>query len=231
MDIPVKPTVPPAPSALNPVEYPARHDAWAASISPVVDYVDESLNQIAVGIAEVAATANLGDLPPLTGHAGKFFRVNSSATAVEFNTAADHRTALGLGPAATFTPSPSGTFVVGDVGGTFRELTAAEGRTAIGGVLGHDQTPQDVTASRAGGITYQNTTGRPIFVNIYARSVSTTSAHLQVSVDGVTWTSVAYFPVNASPAANVSWVVPPNYYYRTSVASLAASPFQWTELR
>lgn len=52
------------------------------------------------------------------------------------------------------------------------------------GVFGAGQTPQDVTPSRAANTTYQNTTGKGIFVSVQA-AMSAQGAYPVIIVDGV----------------------------------------------
>lgn len=80
--------------------------------------------------------------------------------------------------------------------------------------LGYGQTFQDVSASRAVGTTYYNTTGKPIFVNY----VSTAFATVTLMIGGV---SVA------SMTAPISFVVPAGQSYSITSTTLQ----KWTEIR
>jgi len=80
--------------------------------------------------------------------------------------------------------------------------------------LGYGQTFQDVSASRAVGTTYYNTTGKPIFVNY----VSTAFANCTLMIGGVSVGSIT---------APVSFVVPPSQSYSITSTTLQ----KWTELR
>lgn len=80
--------------------------------------------------------------------------------------------------------------------------------------LGYGQTFQDVSASRAVGTTYYNTTGKPIFVNY----VSTAFANVTLMIGGVSVGSIT---------APVSFVVPPSQSYSITSTTLQ----KWTELR
>lgn len=95
-------------------------------------------------------------------------------------------------------------------------------------VLGVGQTWQDVKASRTIGTSYQNTTGRPIMVNIGSDGGS--GQAVQVSSDGSTWISLMIFatgPGNLERQAT-AFIVPDTHYYRLSGGSAA---FSWVELR
>lgn len=91
--------------------------------------------------------------------------------------------------------------------------------------LGVNQTWTDVTASRSAGVTYTNSTGRPIMLKIYAAGSGTTQ--LTVTVSGLT-----FYTVNLS--AGGSWtatetvVVPAGGTYS---ATTNVSLVGWYELR
>lgn len=87
--------------------------------------------------------------------------------------------------------------------------------------LGWGQTWQNVAASRVGGTSYQNTTGRPIMVSI---RITTIVVDFQVSVDGTTWVTIA----NNSNNAPFFVVIPNGHYYRTT---LTGTIVYWAELR
>jgi len=80
--------------------------------------------------------------------------------------------------------------------------------------LGYGQTFQDVSASRAVGTTYYNTTGKPIFVNY----VSTAFATCTLMIGGVSVGSIT---------APVSFVVPAGQSYSITSTTLQ----KWTEIR
>ena len=93
--------------------------------------------------------------------------------------------------------------------------------------VGLNQTWQDVAASRSIGTSYQNTTGKPIFVSVSGYGSSGGVPMAQVSVDGSTWISVVW---RSDAAANTaSFVVPNNSYYR--IVNLIAVSGGWAELR
>lgn len=135
-------------------------------------------------------------------------------------TAADARTALGLGSAATESTIP---VAKGGTGAT----DAATARTNLGAAaatdgIGASQAWQ--TVSRSVGSTYQNTTGKPIMVSATFDSDSD-STFFQTSPDNSAWTSIAsrlrYY-------STVSAIIPAGHYYR---ATGPASVLVWAELR
>ena len=142
--------------------------------------------------------------------------------------AAAWRTQLGLGSvavatlidddsfaAATASNVPSAKSVKAYAGA----IVAALGATA----LGIGQTWQNVLSSRAANTSYQNTTGRPIQVNVQPSTVGA-GKNLQVSVDNSTWATVM-----TSAGTEIYWqtaIVPPGHYYR-----FTGTPVSWMELR
>lgn len=92
--------------------------------------------------------------------------------------------------------------------------------------LGWGQTWQDVTASRAKSTSYQNTTGRPIFVSIDVTQ-NDGSYFFAVSTDNVNWLTIAGKSGNGNDAW-VSGLVPDQYYYRLTGTTTITT---WAELR
>lgn len=95
--------------------------------------------------------------------------------------------------------------------------------------LGYGQKWVDVTASRASGTTYYNTTGKPIciFVNLYNTSVGTVNSFV---VNGAVIGSTSSNPQTGSYLSG-NFIVPPGASY--SIGTGAGSPniVLWTELR
>lgn len=89
--------------------------------------------------------------------------------------------------------------------------------------IGVGQTWQDVTANRAGDTAYQNTAGRPIMVSV---SQAGKSPSLQISSDNVTWVVVGQQASGSAENGNISAIVPPSHYYKTT-----GGFYRWTELR
>ena len=97
-------------------------------------------------------------------------------------------------------------------------------------LLGIGQTNQNVTGSRASGVTYTNSSTRPISVSVSA-APSGSSSSMSISVAGVVVEQVS-FTVTAgsvSGSAIVRAIVPPGAEY--SVATSGYSITLWTELR
>lgn len=82
---PTKPTVPPAPSRANPgTDFAIKADTFAAFQSPFADYMEGIADFTDARADDALAAAIGGDLPPITGQAGKYIRVNTAGDAVEF---------------------------------------------------------------------------------------------------------------------------------------------------
>jgi hypothetical protein len=109
---------------------------------------------------------------------------------------------------------------------------AASATEVVGNyALGVDQTWQDMTSSRAFNTTYQNTTGRPIFIGISATVSNGKTLSLLVSPNSDMSASVTIdrtFDING--ATGVNGIIPNNIYYSTSV-STTPSGLIWAELR
>lgn len=89
--------------------------------------------------------------------------------------------------------------------------------------IGIGQTWQSVTRSVA--TSYQNTTGKPIMVNVSANG-SSAAGNLQVSPDNSTWVTVGLIYSNAQDVRAAEAVVPAGHYYK-----LTAGTATWVELR
>ena len=98
--------------------------------------------------------------------------------------------------------------------------------SALTGVYGQGQTLQDMSASRASGTSYRNTTGSTIFVGIEKRGGG---GSFQYSTNNSTWITVAGWP-GASGSFEEYYAglpIPHNTYYRISSGGYE----KWTELR
>jgi hypothetical protein len=95
--------------------------------------------------------------------------------------------------------------------------------------LGYNQTWQDVTASRASGTTYTNSTGKPIQVNV-AGVCTSGSAILYLTVSGVL-ISGGQVESLANLTAQVGAIIPPGATYVLSVNTGTVTPTYWSELR
>ena len=129
---------------------------------------------------------------------------------------------LGLGNLPDFGDAASK-----DVGTTAGTVAAGDD-ARFGKMFGVGQTPQDVTASRSLGVTYTNSTGKPIAVGVAVRggiSLTTTA-----SLNGVPYCYDASTATNAS-GNGVWFVVPDGMTYSVECTQTAATITFWTELR
>ena len=119
---PTKPTVPAAPLRSNPSTFSAQAETFLAFISPFATYMDES-SDFVDGRADAALAAAIGgDLPALTGNAGKVLRVNAGETAGEFFT---------LGTASLMADSADADLAVDPDAAARRDIVAAAIPTAL----------------------------------------------------------------------------------------------------
>ena len=104
-------------------------------------------------------------------------------------------------------------------------LTAAQGKVLGDRDFGIEQTVQNVTASRALGTTYTNSTGKPILISVTVAGTNDFGT-TTLTVSGVAAASVS----NSSQygqTKNICYVIPPSSTY-----SVVGSPIiLWTELR
>jgi len=95
-------------------------------------------------------------------------------------------------------------------------------------VLGIGQTWQNVTASRASGTTYTNTTGKPIMVSVYSQVFTNSRAILSAYVDGLN-IQVSLNHTTDTGVASVCFIAPDASTY--SVTSTDTPIAMWAELR
>lgn len=119
----------------------------------------------------------------------------------------------------TLGATPTGTAVVSSA--TVKGYATINGRVSES--IGVNQTWKDVTSSRASGVTYTNTTGKPILVKIIATSGGAAN-FVTFVVDGVTFPQITYGVGNA-PEFNILVQVDATY------SATIATGFKWYELR
>ena len=95
-------------------------------------------------------------------------------------------------------------------------------------VFGVGQTWQDVTASRALGTIYTNTTGKPIMVSVRINTTSVAS----IRTTGGTIMAQEYNGINTSTiAVSLVAIVPPSSTYYAQSDSGTNTLIYWAELR
>jgi hypothetical protein len=138
----------------------------------------------------------------------------------------------------------SGTLTLSDVGGNGRlTLTQAGALNVPGtitagafvgngsgltGIAGGGVTTQ-TQPTRALGTTYQNTTGKPLFITVHVRLQSNGSATFFTDAAPTPTTNVGFvWSVTADVTHSISfWVLPGNYYRSTSGGTVTLGT--WTE--
>lgn len=94
------------------------------------------------------------------------------------------------------------------------------------GSIGYGQTYQDLTASRATGTNYYNTTGRPIYISITTGSATATA--VTITVNGVVAASSATNDSALGSPIGIGAIIPANaVYFATIVGGIG----RWSELR
>jgi hypothetical protein len=78
--------------------------------------------------------------------------------------------------------------------------------------LGYGQTWQDVTGSRSSGVTYYNTTGRPIFFNVF-NNVNNASSTVAVTVNGVLVSASVFSVASQNGRMQAGAIIPPGASY------------------
>jgi hypothetical protein len=100
-------------------------------------------------------------------------------------------------------------------------------------VLGVGQTWQNVTASRTAGVTYTNSTGKPIVVSIrFGLGTNTTSINCGILVDGTIGVeNNVYGETNPATRYTLNAIVPNGATYSTAGTPGRFSVGDWVELR
>ncbi len=99
-------------------------------------------------------------------------------------------------------------------------------------VIGYNQDSYDVTSSRVVGTTYQNTTGKAIFMAIEATVTSGRFA-IETSSNNNVFVIMSQYPGTGttSNSGNRSTIIAANQYYRVRSAAGSTTINAWTELR
>ena len=119
---------------------------------------------------------------------------------------------------------------------TDQALTAAQGKelkdslnATVSSSFGVGQTWQDVTSSRSSGVTYTNSTGKPIMISVIATGRDAAVTIYVGSVLVATQTDIYDGPSNASTG---STIVPAGATYRAiSTNKYGVNVTSWAELR
>ena len=110
---------------------------------------------------------------------------------------------------------------------TAQALTAAQGKVLNDQVFGVGQTWQDVTATRALGVTYTNSTGKPIQVSVVVRD-DNGAVGLNFFVNGTAAVTMPDIAGGSFGFQQITVTVPSTQTYRLETTNLLHS---WVELR
>jgi hypothetical protein len=185
------------------------------------------------GTGDLVASNNLSDLDDVaTARSNLGLTDTATATSSTFGKsliddadAATARTTLGLGGLATLDVIDEDNMASDSAvrPPSQQSVKAFVESSATG--LGVGQTWQDVSASRVGNVSYQNTTGKPIGVSVQGAD----NGQFQVSTDNSNWVTLFIVDANTDAGnAGGTHIIPPNYYYRMTLYS---SSQVWAELR
>ena len=169
-------------------------------------------------------SSNLQAAPKQYVDAGDAATLSSAASSA----ASLYPTKTGSGASGTWGINISGNAATASNGGV-TSVNGATGAVTLG-LLGVDQTWQDVTSSRALGTSYTNSTGKPIFVNVQNAWPSGYNVRvvIKATVGGVTFWIAADNSDEYGVAVG-NFIVPPGATY--SVTMENSSIGAWHELR
>ena len=201
--------------------------AFKASYNLRVGTELQAQNAVLQTIANLPATANRGfwrnasnvlEFFTLTSYFKNLFTISNNA---------DLRTSIGLGDAATRAISFDIDYTVDGTALSPRYLTKQFVDATIAAQrLGGGQTW--VTPARAHSTSYQNTTGRPIYVAVTGDAAWAGVRPFQVSSNNTTWITVGGFEDVGGANLACSAVIPSTWYYRVNGA---INIYSWAELR
>lgn len=191
---------------------------------------------VSIGADVQGFDAGLASIAGLTTAADKMIYTTASDTyAVTDLTAAGRallddadasaqRTTLGLGSAAVAALIDDDTMATASATNVPSAESVVAYVASVGG-LGVGQAWQNVAASRTAGVSYQNTTGKPIMVVVGGSWNGADATPLEVSSDGASWINVS--TIHSGGTSNCSIIVPDDHYYRWN----GSAPTIWAELR
>ena len=178
----------------------------------------------ALGIVNIAGGVNLDETTLLSTTA-----ISAGATAnnVVYSAAAISNSPFRVVGYVNITEATAGTWA------TAPTLTQGVGGQALASMqsLGFGQTWQNVLGSRAAGTTYYNTTGRPIFVSIFAPNAGSPNNTAILTINGISVAETEGDTTNGTATGTVSGPVPPGGSYSVALSGRTLSGGIWAELR
>jgi hypothetical protein len=174
-----------------------------------------------------ASPAAIGNVTPNTGAFSTLTATTLNATSIT-TTSITATSLTGLTTPLSRAQGGTGLSAVGTAG----NVLTSDGTNWVSSAsqsIGLQQTWQDVTASRAYGTTYTNSTGRPIFI-VVGTSASSLNGSLGITIDGVMVNGGNSAPNGGG--VTVSCLIPPGSTYSVSVTGgSVAALANWQELR
>jgi hypothetical protein len=174
-----------------------------------------------LAVVNIAGGVNLDETTLITSTA---LSGSSNSASTVYSTAAITSSPFRVVGYIVITEATAGTWA------TDATLKQGEGGQALVGqqTLGMGQTWQDVHTSRTNGVTYYNTTSRPIMLNVVMRSSSATIIFITINGTAMYAGSVS---LEGGTASISGIVIPPGASYSADIAGLETSVDFWWELR
>lgn len=230
--------------AFNKPTVGGNEDTWGTLLNSNWDSVDAALKVVDDKAAFLdGVTATAAEINKIDGFTGTVADLNyakdlraTGVTATEFDyldgvtsaiqTQINAKAALS---SPSFTGTPTAPTAASGTNTTQIATTAfVQQKAASLGLVGVGQTWQNMIASRStGGVSYQNTTGKPITVAISVDAASGNT--FQVSTNGSTWVTVFSIGSLSGDSNSLSVVVPDDHYYR--YVGTPDNLLSWAELR
>jgi len=185
--------------------------------APTTPYANQLWYDTSKNVLYLRNEANSSDIPlGYIDQASSDFEIYHTTSIISGN-ASTGITLHGNLSVASSASLTSGTSPLGQLISPANFKTAVDTLVATTGI-GNSQTWQDVSSSRAVSTVYQNTTGKPIQVNVDTNA----DVVLQVSSDNSTYISVG------TTLNGVSAIIPNNHYYKVNGSGTVG---YWAELR
>jgi hypothetical protein len=178
-----------------------------------------------LAVVNIAGGVNLDETTLITSTA---LSGSSNSASTVYSTAAITSSPFRVVGYIVITEATAGTWA------TDATLKQGEGGQALVGqqTLGRGQTWQDVHTSRTNGVTYYNTTSRPIMLNVVMSSNTATIIFITTSISANGTTMYAGSVSLAGGTASISGIViPPGASYSADIEGTETSVVFWWELR
>lgn len=198
-----------------------------ATLNGASKVVQKALDADHADVATLATTATTADLATLATTATTATTATAATTAANLQGRAQLGTSLTATQNFTLTAeAANGSMKLarGNAGATTQDIMTVDAAGVVSFPqnptepeqrIGVGQTYQNMTASRVSGTTYQNTTGRPIFLSYWWEGTSGTTVNCNLYVDGDTVGALHIPPVAGySPRGQLTAVVPPGSSFR-----------------